>query len=262
LGAASSKPISYTWVPGNPAPLVIPAIVLLGLLAVKKNRTGQAWLILLPLVIAFVLQAVLASTSGDRFEMSVFSEAILTGIYALTAFWLISFLVARKGLVVVFFAGAGLMVLFAAVRLLSILVMDGDWQTTVVASMLLGIALPLNLLGLVLGGWAARRQYRPGRVIILSLLVLTVGWFLAASPFFLISAFSRGDFSDFGEFVTAVGCAIAINTLALLPFIVLSMITPFYRERLKALLHLEREEPPVSLAVPFPVPPLPMTTPH
>ena len=95
--------------PGNPAPLIIPAIAVLALLLIKRNRAGGAWLILLPLVIAFSLQALVMSGSGrDSDPLVLYSEAALTGVYALTAFWLISFLLEKKHLALVFFAGSGL----------------------------------------------------------------------------------------------------------------------------------------------------------
>jgi hypothetical protein len=55
---------------------------------------------------------------------------------------------------------------------------------------------------------------------------------------------------DFGPLL-AIGLFMAMFTFAmLLPFLILSSASPFYRERLKALLHVKSEAPPVMAPVP------------
>ena len=52
LGALGSKeglPVTYNWVLPSVAPLLLPWLVILGLLALKPNRCAAAWLIWLPL---------------------------------------------------------------------------------------------------------------------------------------------------------------------------------------------------------------------
>ena len=72
LGALGSKeglPVTYNWVLPSVAPLLLPWLVILGLLALKPNRRAAAWLIWLPLgcVIAFTLAPPANPAIGNKF---------------------------------------------------------------------------------------------------------------------------------------------------------------------------------------------------
>jgi hypothetical protein len=91
LGALGSKeglPVTYNWVLPSVAPLLLPWLVILGLLALKPNRCAAAWLIWLPLgcVIAFTLAPPDILPSGTNFFLDVIA-ALAVG---LAAVWLLS----------------------------------------------------------------------------------------------------------------------------------------------------------------------------
>ena len=52
------------------------------------------------------------------------------------------------------------------------------------------------------------------------------------------------------EFFVPVLAVAAVNFATLLPFLILSSASPFFRERLKALLHVKPEAPPAIAPLP------------
>ena len=75
---------------------------------------------------------------------------------------------------------------------------------------------------------------------------LVVVWLLVIGPFFIIAMLSSGGRIPALALFEIAGAAAGIAFGVLLPFLVLSFVNGFYRERLKALLHLgDMAAPPV-----------------
>jgi len=72
-----------------------------------------------------------------------------------------------------------------------------------------------------------------------------------AAPFFLIALIVSGGRIAWSEFFVPVLAVATVNFATLLPFLILSSASPFFRERLKALLHVKPEVPP-PLNMPLP----------
>ena len=69
-------------------------------------------------------------------------------------------------------------------------------------------------------------------------------WLVIAVPFFLfvvIVSGGNGPLSSWSEFFIPVFAMATANYATLLPFLILSSASPFFRERLKTLLHIKPE---------------------
>ena len=87
LGAKDGSPVDYNWALPGIAPLLLPWLAILGLLALKPNRCAAAWLIWLPLgcVIAFTLPPPILPSGTDFFLDVIAALAV-----GLAAVWLLS----------------------------------------------------------------------------------------------------------------------------------------------------------------------------
>ena len=110
----------------------------------------------------------------------------------------------------------------------------------------LGVGVLITSVVMGLAGLINRRRYRPLGLYLWPFLLLIIIWLLLAAPFFLFEVILRSGRVDLGEFFVPVLSVAMFHFAVLLPFLVLSSVSPFYRERLKALLHVKPEMPPAS----------------
>jgi hypothetical protein len=119
--------------------------------------------------------------------------------------------------------------------------------------MALGMLVPLAIsvfvvaAAILLAGLACRGRYRPSGLylwIVVSLLAL---WFVIVTPFFAFAMIVSGGQLPWQEFFLMLLVLTAVSFGVLLPFLVLSSANSLFRERLKLLLHTEREAPPPAL---------------
>jgi len=100
-------------------------------------------------------------------------------------------------------------------------------------------------LALSLGGLLCRGRYRPLGIYAWLFLVLAVAWLVITAPFFLFALVAAGGSIAWSEFFVPVFTVAVVNYATLLPFLILSSASPFFRERLKALLNVKPDAPPV-----------------
>ena len=250
LGALGSKeglPVTYNWVLPSVAPLLLPWLVILGLLALKPNRCAAAWLIWLPLgcVIAFTLAPPDILPSGTNFFLDVIA-ALAVG---LAAVWLLSNYLRRQHRFVTFLCILPALAGFSALAHVS----RQGWSFTP-ETLVTGITLAVGVLAsagaLSLGGLICRGRYRPFGLYVWLLILLAAIWLAIALPFFLFALIASGGKLPWSEFFVPVFAAAALNFATLLPFLILSSASPFYRERLKGLLHVKPETPPLIAPLP------------
>ena len=118
----------------------------------------------------------------------------------------------------------------------------------VVIVLAMGVVVTAVALGLC--GLICRGRYRP-LALYLWLLLLLAGRLAAGRHADLCCVtIAQSEMVEFGEFFLPVLVAAAVHFAVLLPFLILSSACPFYRERLKALLHAKPEQPPVPPLVP------------
>ena len=247
LGAREGSPVTYNWVLPSLAPLLLPWLVILGLLTLKPNRCAAAWLIWLPLgcLIAFTLAQPPILPSDTHFFLDVIA-ALAAG---LAAVWLVSNYLRRQHRFVSFLCMLAALAGFSALALLS--QQGGSFtEETFQAGILLAVGVLVSSAGLSLGGLICRGRYRPLRLYAWLLILLAVIWLGIAAPIFLWEVLASDGRIEWSELFVPVLAVAAGNFATLLPFLILSSASPFYRERLEALLHANREAPPVIAPLP------------
>jgi hypothetical protein len=260
LGAKEGAPVSYTWTLPSSIPSLLPWLGVLLLFLVKSNRCGRAWWIWVPLGCVAgagqMLQPAFGFLPSETAEMFVDMAVALA--FGVAAVWLLAVQLVRSHRLLTFLC---VLPVLAGFSLFSFLVKQ-DWSGDG-AFLALAMVVPLAIgalviaLAILLTGLACRgRYYPPGQYlwVFLSLLAL---WLVIIAPFFAIAMIasvasgSQMSGQALREFFVVVLVLTATGFAILFPFLVLSSASSFFRERLKLLLHLEREAPP---SVPPPLP--------
>ena len=238
LGSRDGSPITCEWVPGI-APLLLPWLAILGLLALKPNRRAAAWLIWLPLgcVAGFTLAPLPILPEDTNFFLDVMA-ALGVG---LAAVWLLTSYLRRSHRLLTFLC---LLCTLAGFSALAALAKQGLNVELLQIGIVLAAGILASAAALSLGGLICRGRYRPAGLCLWLLVSLASIWLLIAAPIFLIAVIAAGESISWNEFFVPVLGIAAGNFALLLPFLILSSANPFYRERLKALLHVRPEAPP------------------
>jgi len=246
LGAKDGSPLDYHWTLPSIAPLLLPWLAILGLLALKPNRCAAAWLIWLPLgcVIAFTLAPLPILPSGTDFFLDVIAALAI----GLAAVWLLPDSLGRPHrftFLRILLALAGFSALAAASKGWSLMTTELLQVAILLAMGVLASSLALSLAGLI-----CRGRYRPLGLYLWLFILLAVGWLVITAPFFLFALIASGGRIAWSEFFVPVLAVATVNFATLLPFLILSSASPFFRERLKALLRVKPEAPPVIVPLP------------
>ena len=243
LGSKDGPQVIYNWVKPGVAPLLLPWLAILGLLALRPNRRASAWWIWLPLGCLIAISHAATALLGPGAD--VLGDVITALAAGLGAVWLLSNYLRRQYRFITFLcilpALAGFSVpAFVSQQTLS-LSPEAFPVATALAVSVMATAAALWLCGLI-----CRGRYRPFGLYVWLFLLLAVSWLVLGAPIFLIQMFAaNGDFEDFLAIIAAGLAVSAVNFAVLLPFLILSSASPFFRERLKALLHVRPEAPPV-----------------
>jgi hypothetical protein len=249
LGAKDGPPVEYNWVMPSIAPQLLPWLAVLGLLALKPNRRPAAWLIWLPLGCVLLLTfAPPILPAGTDFASDI-AIALATG---LAAVWLLSSHLRQWHRLLVFFYVLFVMAGFSALAIISMRGWDLLSSNTLAAGIVLGVGVLATSLALSLDGLICRSRYRPLGLYLWMLIPLVGLWLAIATPFFVIALVTSGGRIPWGDFFAPVLTVAMVNFATLLPFLILSSASPFFRDRLKALLHVQPEAPP-RLNTPAPV---------
>ena len=242
LGARDGAPVEYDWVLPGFAPLLLPWLVTLGLLALKPNRRAAAWLIWLPLGCVAALTILPPEMPGGA---NFLLDAIAALAFGLAAVWLLSNYLRQSHRILTFFCVLFALAFFGGLAF----VFRQGWsllgRDTLESGVVLGMGTFASALALSLGGWICRNRFRPAGFYVWLLLAFLVVWLLVAAPFFIFAEISDGGRIPLSEFFTPVLAVAAGNFVLLLPFLILSSASAFYRERLKMLLNLKPVAPPL-----------------
>jgi hypothetical protein len=248
LGSREGLPVTYNWALPSVAPLLLPWLVILGLLTLKPNRCAGAWLIWLPLGCVFVLTLAPPPIlpSGTNFFLDVIASLAV----GLAAVWLLTNYLRQQHRLLMFLsvllALAGFSVMAGVSRQgLSLLTTESLQVGIVLAVGVLASSVAFSLCGLI-----CRGCYRPLGLYLWLFASLAVVWLVIAAPFFLFALIASDGRIAWSEFFAPVLAVAMVNFATLLPFLILSSASPFFRERLKALLHVKPEAPPVIAPLP------------
>jgi len=260
LGTKQGPPVGFVWPVPNLLPVLLPWLAVLALLALPSNRNGRAWWIWAPLAVLALVAAGLgaAAEAADNEGLSYSVQAVSAAAFGLAAMWLLGASLARRyrALSIVLMALA-----FAAVSLLAFVVSPvweqlwdlRRWEPAI----LLYVLLFWTVGGLVfagalnLTGWLCRKRFSRLRVSLLLPLWLWVMWVVAGSLLGCLSTFVFNEhFESTGILLWPLVFAL-VSFGMILPYLILSFASSFYRERLKNLLRLptaDSSPPPVSTA--------------
>jgi hypothetical protein len=256
-------------------PPLLPWLAILGLLALKPNRGWSAWWIWLPLAgLAagwhYVELGIESSSTGlPKGAFEVLCDVPVALAFGLAALWLLASWLGRIHRFSGFLSAWFLLVVFIVFSLAAMAGWDQEVEpilglldprqfsaTTAAGALGMPLLSPLALLALVvaaalvLGGLACRGRGGPFRLCVWLFLSLVAVWFAVSAALYFLDPKGLPFSMDFGTLL-AIGLFMAMFTFAmLLPFLILSSASPFYRERLKALLHVKSEAPPVMAPVP------------
>jgi hypothetical protein len=262
LGTKQGPPASFVWTLPNLLPLLLPWLAVLALLALPSNRNGRAWWIWAPLVALALLGAGLeaAAEAADNDGLSDVVQAVGVASFGLGAIWLLGAGLARqrRALSIVLVALA-----FAAVSLLAFVVSPvseqvwdlTQWVPAVLLYLLLfSIGSGLAYAGaLNLTGWLCRRRFSRWRVSLLLPLWLWVMWLVSGGVLGCVVALGFGERFEWVALLVLPLVLALVSFGMILPFLILSFTSEFYRERLKDLLRLPDAEPSPPLPTPAPV---------
>jgi hypothetical protein len=241
--------VFYTWVPANLVPHALPWLILLGLLALPRNRTLGAWWVWAPVACGFGFQALLRSSQSvlPSQAMEVFASPVTALCFGLAGLWLIASAADRKGrfktfLFMVLVTG-GLAAVAFGLAAFEEQSYELFFQGIIVLMCGLVIPLALSLTGLV-----CRRNYRPVAALVWSGIWTVVFSMVAVLPFLVIGVMAGPGNFAWLEFFAGVGVLAAVSLGSLLPFLVLSSASSLFRERLKSLLHIAGAGKPAMLS--------------
>jgi hypothetical protein len=259
LGAKQGPQLSYNWVPASLLPKVLPWLVLLGLLALRRNRTAQAWWIWAPVACGLALPAgisALLNALSDSLPGQIpdlFSEVAQALNFGLAATWLLAGGLGWKHRFLTFLgilftlAGAGALTFVCAV------VGDNAGFEVLGAVITLGLCALSIGGGLTLAGLLCRTRFGAVRLTLWLVASLVAVSLAVLSPFFVIALLSNPrEVEVWGYLLLSLLALAGAQFICLLPYLVLSFANTFYRERLKALLHLGLSATPPLIA---PAPP-------
>ena len=249
LGAKNGAPVDFNWVLPGLAPLLLPWLAILGLLALKPNRNAVAWLIWLPLgcVLAFTVMPPFVLPTGADF----IADAIVALAMGLAAVWLLAGYLRRQHGFLTFLCVLGVLMGFSLLAAAFRAGGEGMAIEVLRVGILLAFGVLVTAMALGLDGWICGRRYRPLAFYLWLLLSLAGIWLVITAPFFLIALIASSGRIALSEFFGPILAAAVVNFAVLLPFLVLSSASPFFRARLQALLHVKSEVPP-PLNAPLP----------
>jgi hypothetical protein len=268
LGATEGPPVTYNWTTAGPGPRLLPWLAILALLALKPNRGWAAWWIWLPLAVLAggfhwlleTLQSMPGNGPGEAFE--IFLGVPVAWGFGLAALWLLASRLDRHSrlhtllgslavlavFIVFSFAatiGWGLM----AEPLASLLDPRHCAATANAGVMALPLLVPLVLpapvvaAALALCGLACRGRYRPIGLWFWLVLSLLAGWLAVSALLYQTCHSVLPGLGGYAPFL-GIGLFMAVVTFVVsLPFLILASASPFFRERLKALLHVKPAVP-------------------
>jgi hypothetical protein len=249
LGARTGPAVAFKWTRPSLLPYLLPWLALALLQVCPGNRgwtSGWVWLPL-GLLVGFGCYAPSLFTFMPAAPLDAFSEIFQALAFGVAAVWLAGHYLARGSRFVGFAGTFGLLIGFSvlafAVR------QDWDAPEVAVSLVLMGVFTTAFSLALSLAGYICRGRYGPPRLTLWMLAGHLVVMGIAGFPFLLLTlAVSRQQALMQGlAFLAAVLLMALVSFLILLPFLLLAYASPFYRERLQRLLHLEagQDKPPI-----------------
>ena len=255
LGPKQGVPVVYDWVAPSAIPQFLPWLAILALLLLKPNRCSSAWWVLIPLGLVGGATIVPQSAVGfmPSSALEIFLEMISSLGFGVAAVWLVSSYLGWKHRML---ALLGILLGLGVVSSLVCLMRQDAGPEMLQLGIFLAASVSVISVALTLAGLACRGRYGWLRLTLWLVAALVVLWLLVIGPFFVVSVISSGGRVPLLAVLPVIGVAVGISFGVMLPFMVLCFVNGFYRERLKALLHLGGVTAPPPVSTP-PIPAVP-----
>ena len=268
MGATEGPPVTCNWTTAGLVPRLLPWLAILALLAVKPNRGWSAWWIWLPLAClaagCYCLKLPLQGSSDAlaREALGMLLEVPMALAFGLAALWLLAPWLGDGPRFRTFLSILAVLVVFIVFSFAA----SVGWGLGMepIASLLdprhcagtahagvtaLPFFVPLVLpapgvvAAMVLCGLACRRRHRPFRLCVCLFLSLLIVWVAVSGLVYGVWRIASSGGVEYAPFL-AIGLLLVVVTfITLLPFLILALISPFFRERLKGLLQVQPEAP-------------------
>ncbi|MCX6923213.1 MAG: hypothetical protein NT154_08400 [Verrucomicrobia bacterium] len=262
LGTRQGPSVSFVWRMPNILPVLLPWLAVLVLLALPSNRNPRAWWIWAPLIGLALLGAGLdaAAEAASEEEICYSVQTAGAAAFGLATLWLLGSALARRcrALAITFIALA-----YATISLLAFIASPVWEQMSITVSwdsesfwylLLFWVVSGVVFAGaLNLTGRICRRRFSRTRVSLWLPIWLWVMWMLAGSVVICVERVVFGGYLQWRSLLVVPIVLSLVSFAVILPFLILSFCTCFYRERFKDLLRL----PAVEAAPPAPPPPVP-----
>jgi hypothetical protein len=247
LGSKDGPRINYDWVLPNVAPLLLPWLAIAVLLALKPNRRAAAWWILLPLGCVFAFSLAPPDVLSNAFDFATDDLAALA--FGLAAVWLLSDYLRQNHRLLTFLCVVAALAGFGGLTLFSRLSLTSTNQLAP-GLIMLAVGLGVTAVALLVLGLICRKHFHLAGIYLWLLALLAVFWVMIALPFFLMDVLGSGGRIEWSAFFTPVLAVAVCHFAAMLPFLILSSACPFYRDRLRSLLHVKEEAAVVAAPAP------------
>lgn len=228
-------------------PTLLPWLAVLVLLVLKPNRCPSAWWVWLPLALLALAASGLETALDSGLETFTGTVLDVVGslVFGLAAVWLLAPYLARSHRFVTFLC----LLLALAVFGIFTFVARQDWSEAAIPGLQMGILLVVCIfvtsVAIALAGLACRGRYRAASLYLWMFVFLLGLWLVVTAPFYVIAAMVSSGRAPWLEFFCGILMLAGISFATVLPFLILSSANSFFRERLKALLHMERQTPPI-----------------
>jgi hypothetical protein len=268
LGVTEGPPAAYHWPATSLLPSLVPWLAILALLALKPNRGWSAWWIWVPLACLAIgwhwLQR--GSTSGNSILRNDVLDALFdiprALAFGVAALWLLAPYLGRRDR---FRTALGMVFVVAVFGAFSCAVTAGVGKGAVIAdvpiinncfaalaglgvgvaqTVLLALLAVVVTAAMVLSGFACRGRYRPFRLCLWLCVALLIVVSAAGVLLNALGLVTPNVIFGWGRFFVFAIVVAMVNYATLLPFLILSWASPFFRERIRALLHVRPEAPP------------------
>ena len=209
------------------------------LLIPKHNRSLRALWIAAPLAFSLAIVSLFSAVPGIRSDAPDGLFGILgAALFGLAATWLLSPYLKRRERFLTFLGVLATMGLFS---LFTCAVAQPPDRDSNLGYILIGVAVVALLLSVAinLAGWSCRSRYARRRLSLWLILWIMAGWLVV---FVVMSRIERP--GPLLEMATAFAIFCVVSFGLLLPFLLLSFASAFYRERLMELLRLADAAPP------------------
>jgi len=256
LGDKEGPRVNYEWVPPSLLPQFVPWIAVLLLLLLPANRRPQAWWVLLPMGVVWLIDLVLKFVTPDMlaYANDYVALALTSLAFGVAVFWLLAGYLSGLSRPVVFLVAT---LIISASSILAYLIRS-DWSELVPVTAVFTAALVLlslvTALALVLSALMCKRVYRPTRLLAWFVGFLLAGWLVISSPFvivFLVVSLTQGGGPPMLEFLLGIAMFALLTFVVVLPFLLLSFVESHYKERFMALFRLPRVPQPAAAPPPL-----------